>query len=79
MLGSAGPGADTHGHRPRRAKTYRNFGAEFVRLRQERIAAYKELTADVNTGRYPAPQHGVPIDDAKFAQFVARIKTQSEG
>jgi 3-methyl-2-oxobutanoate hydroxymethyltransferase len=89
MLGmGAGPGADaqylfsedvlghTHGHRPRHAKTYRNFAAEFARLQQERIAAYKEFISDVNTGRYPAPQHVVPIDDVEFAQFAARIKTQ---
>jgi 3-methyl-2-oxobutanoate hydroxymethyltransferase len=55
------------------------FAAECARLQQERIAAYKEFIADANTGRYPAPQHGVPIDDAKFAQFVARIKTQGKG
>ncbi len=89
MLGmGAGPGADaqylfsedvlgcTHGHRPRHAKTYRNFAAEFARLQQERIAAYKEFVADVNTAGYPAPQHVVPIDEVEFAQFVARIKTQ---
>ncbi len=68
MLGmGAGPGADaqylfsedvlghTHGHRPRHAKTYRNFAAEFARFQQERIDAYKEFTADVNTGRQPPP------------------------
>lgn len=89
MLGmGAGPGADaqylfsedvlghTHGHRPRHAKTYRNFAAEFARLQQERIAAYEEFIADVHTGVYPAPQHVVPIDDSEFAQFAARIKTQ---
>jgi 3-methyl-2-oxobutanoate hydroxymethyltransferase len=87
MLGmGAGPGADaqylfsedilghTQGHRPRHAKTYRNFAAEFARLQQERVAAYREFVADVNTGAYPASQHVVPIDDAEFEQFVARTK-----
>jgi len=91
MLGmGAGPAADaqylfsedvlghTHGHRPRHAKTYRNFAAEFARLQQERIAAYKEFIADVNTGAYPAPQHVVPIDDNEFAEFVARVKAQEK-
>jgi acyl-CoA synthetase (AMP-forming)/AMP-acid ligase II len=54
MLGmGAGPGADaqylftedvlghTDGHRPRHAKTYRNFAADFERLQQERIAGFK--------------------------------------
>ena len=59
---------------PRHAKTYRNFAAEYARLQQERIAAYREFIADVNTGAYPAPQHVVPIEDVEFAKFVARIK-----
>lgn len=87
MLGmGAGPHADaqylfsedvlghTQGHRPRHAKSYRNFAAEYARLQQERIAAYKEFIADVNTGVYPEPQHVVPIDDVEFAHFVARVK-----
>ncbi|MER8781130.1 hypothetical protein NKH60_07690 [Mesorhizobium sp. M1006] len=67
MLGtSAGPNADaqylfsedmpghTADHRPRHAKTYRNFGAEYERLQRERIAAYRELVSDVQTGAYPS-------------------------
>ncbi len=64
----------TAGHRPRHAKTYRNFAAEFARLRQERVAAYREFVADVNTGAYPAPQHVVSIDDAEFDRFVAGLQ-----
>lgn len=84
MLGmGAGPGADaqylfaedvlghTDGHKPRHAKTYRNFAAEFARLQQERIAAFKEFIADVNTGAYPQPQHNVTITDAEFEAFKA--------
>lgn len=84
MLGmGAGPGADaqylfaedvlghTDGHKPRHAKTYRNFAAEFARLQQERIAAFKEFIADVNTGAYPQPQHNVTIADAEFDAFKA--------
>jgi len=88
MLGmGAGPHADaqylfsedvlgyTPGHRPRHAKTYRNFAAEYARLQQVRIAAYREFIADVNTGAYPAPQHVVPIEDAEFNQFAARVES----
>lgn len=87
MLGmGAGPGADaqylfaedvlgyTAGHKPRHAKTYRNFAKELERLQQERVAAFKEFIADVNTGAYPALQHAVPISDAEFETFTARIK-----
>jgi 3-methyl-2-oxobutanoate hydroxymethyltransferase len=87
MLGmGAGPAADaqylfaedvlghTSGHKPRHAKTYRNFAAEYQRLQQERIAAFGEFIADVNTGAYPAPQHIVPIDDGEFERFIAGIR-----
>jgi 3-methyl-2-oxobutanoate hydroxymethyltransferase len=86
MLGmGAGPGADaqylfaedvlgcTDGHRPRHAKTYRNFAAEYARLQTERIAAFKEFIADVATGGYPQPQHNVAMPDAEFDAFKATI------
>lgn len=86
MLGmGAGPGADaqylfaedvlghTDGHRPRHAKTYRNFAAEFDRLQKERIAAFREFIADVNTGAYPQSQHNVAIGDTEFNAFKADI------
>ena len=86
MLGmGAGPGADaqylfaedvlgcTDGHKPRHAKTYRNFAAEYARLQAERVAAFKEFIADVDTGTYPQPQHNVPMADAEFDTFKAGL------
>ena len=86
MLGmGAGPGADaqylfaedvlgaTSGHKPRHAKTYRNFAAEYARLQAERIAAFREYIADVNTGAYPQPQHNVAMADAEFSSFKAGL------
>jgi len=86
MLGmGAGPGADaqylfaedvlgyTRGHRPRHAKTYRNFAAEYERLQGERVSAFKEFIADVQTGAYPATQHSVPISDEEFDRFTTSI------
>jgi 3-methyl-2-oxobutanoate hydroxymethyltransferase len=86
MLGmGAGPGADaqylfaedvlgcTDGHKPRHAKTYRDFAAEYDRLQQERIAAFREFRADVNTGAYPQAQHNVPMQDDEFNAFKAAI------
>jgi len=40
----------TRGHRPRHAKVYRDFAAEYRRLQQERVAAFKECVADVEGG-----------------------------
>ena len=86
MLGmGAGPAADaqylfsedvlghTAEHKPRHAKTYRNFAAEYERLQNERIAAFKEFIADVNSGAYPAAEHVVPIRDEEFARFMSLL------
>jgi 3-methyl-2-oxobutanoate hydroxymethyltransferase len=45
------------GHMPRHSKVYRNFAAEFERLQSERVAAFKEYVADVESGAYPEPRH----------------------
>ncbi|MEZ5478662.1 MAG: 3-methyl-2-oxobutanoate hydroxymethyltransferase [Thiolinea sp.] len=63
----------TRGHRPRHAKVYRNFRAEYDRLQQERIAAFKEYAADVESGAYPGKEHIVPIADNEFEAFMARL------
>jgi 3-methyl-2-oxobutanoate hydroxymethyltransferase len=86
MLGmGAGPGADaqylftedvlghTDGHKPRHAKTYRNFAAEYERLQKERIAAFREFIADVKTGAYPQPEHTVAMDDREFDAFLKAV------
>jgi 3-methyl-2-oxobutanoate hydroxymethyltransferase len=86
MLGmGAGPHADaqylfaedvlghTSGHKPRHAKTYRNFAAEYARLQMERVAAFKEFIADVNSGAYPQPQHVVPMANEEFERFRTAV------
>lgn len=64
----------TRGHRPRHAKTYRNFHAEYERLQHERVAAFKEFIADVDSGAYPTPEHTVLVADAEFAAFMGRLE-----
>ena len=86
MLGmGAGPWADAQylftedvlgygqNHKPRHAKTYRNFQTEYDRLQQERIAAFKELKADIDGGLYPEPQHVVSIKDEEFETFLKQV------
>jgi len=87
MLGmGAGPHADaqylfaedvlghTSGHKPRHAKTYRNFAAEYERLQKERVAAFQEFVADVNSGAYPEPQHVVTIADEEFNRLSSAFR-----
>jgi 3-methyl-2-oxobutanoate hydroxymethyltransferase len=56
---------------PRHAKAYRNFGAEYGRLQQERIAAFREYSADVHEGRFPEHCHLVEME-ASFLDEVVR-------
>ncbi len=81
----SGPGADgqflfaedvlgyTRGYRPRHAKVYGDFQAEYDRLQNERIAAFKEYAADVGSGAYPQPEHIVQIADDELAAFMKRL------
>jgi len=61
------------GHVPRHAKTYRNFAAEFDRLQQERIAAFREFRQDVESGTYPAVRHNVSTTTEELARFREMI------
>lgn len=58
------------GHYPRHARVYRNFAAEFDRLQQERIAAFREYADDVRSGAYPQKEHLVGIEPGEFKVFL---------
>lgn len=63
----------TPGHRPRHAKVYRDFAAEYERLQRERVAAFGEFRADVESGAYPEPHHLVDADPDVVAAFRAAL------
>ena len=67
------------GHYPRHSKKYRDFRTEFERLQAERVAAYGDYRADVESGVYPAAEHKLQIDDAELAQFIAALDTDEDG
>ena len=86
LLGmGAGPHADaqylfaedvlgcTRGHKPRHARSYADFAAEYDRLQQMRIDAFAAFRAEVDSGAYPAPQHVVPIADEEFDLLLAAL------
>jgi len=60
-------------HVPRHSKVYRDFAAEHARLQRERIAAFSEFRADVESGAFPEPQHLVPIKADELARFRASL------
>ena len=61
------------GHMPRHSKVYRNFAAEYDRLQAERIAAFSEYVADVNSGAYPEDRHVVRMDPNELSLFMKRV------
>ena len=63
----------TRVHQPRHAKVYRNFRAEYDRLQQERIAAFKEFAADVDSGAYPEEKHVVRMTEQELTSFCAMM------
>lgn len=61
------------GHIPRHAKIYRNFVAEYERLQNERIAAFQEFQADVDSGAFPDGGRIVEADEAEFEKFMTAL------
>jgi 3-methyl-2-oxobutanoate hydroxymethyltransferase len=64
----------SRGHKPRHAKVYRNFRAEYDRLQRERVAAFQEFRADVGRRAFPEDKHLVPIADAEFEAFMKGLE-----
>jgi 3-methyl-2-oxobutanoate hydroxymethyltransferase len=54
---------------PRHAKAYRNFLAEYRRLQEERIAAFREYISEVKDGSFPAGENLIAMDPAEFEAF----------
>ena len=61
-------------HKPRNGRTYRSLGPELQKIQDERVAAFREYKADVDSGRYPGYEHTVPIGDAEFDAFMQAAK-----
>ncbi|AZO20592.1 3-methyl-2-oxobutanoate hydroxymethyltransferase [Mesorhizobium sp. M1E.F.Ca.ET.045.02.1.1] len=64
------------GRYPRHAKRYRDFAAEFDRLQNERIAAFREYAEDIQSGAYPEPRHTVEADPEELRKFEAFLASE---
>jgi 3-methyl-2-oxobutanoate hydroxymethyltransferase len=61
---------ENRGHMPRHSKVYRNFAAEYDRLQQERIAAFSEFVADVESRAFPEARHVVTMAPDELDAFM---------
>src|SRR5438445_2581491 len=64
------------GRYPRHAKRYRDFAAEFDRLHNERIAAFREYAEDIQSGAYPEPRHMVEANPEELQKFEAFLASE---
>ena len=62
---------------PRHAKAYRNFAAEYQRLQQERIAAFREYIADVQNGQFPERRHLVEMEAPLLEDVIRSLTSKS--
>lgn len=65
------------GHVPRHAKQYRDLAAEEDRIQAERVAAFTEYIADVESGTFPDDSRLVIMDASELADFEARLEQES--
>ena len=63
----------TEGHVPRHSKRYRDFAAEYSRLQTERVTAFREFVADVESGAYPEAGHLVRMAPEELSAFRQRL------
>jgi 3-methyl-2-oxobutanoate hydroxymethyltransferase len=86
----AGPGCDaqylfandmlgyTEGKIPRHSKVYRDFKAEQARLQAERVAAFQEFRADVDSGAFPEDQHVVRLAPGELEVLLQELDNQAQ-
>lgn len=63
------------GHVPRHAKQYRSLAAAEDRIQAERVAAFSEYVAEVQSGAFPDESTLVPIADDELAGFKQHLET----
>jgi 3-methyl-2-oxobutanoate hydroxymethyltransferase len=59
---------------PRHSKKYADLAAEYARLQQIRVDAFKAFVSDVQTGAYPSEAYLVKAPAAEMAAFRAKLK-----
>lgn len=58
---------------PRHAKVYRDLYAMRQKMQEERVAAFKEYIADVQSGDFPDSNHVVSVEDDVVTGFIKAL------
>ena len=58
---------------PRHAEAYRDFRAEHERLQNERVAAFGEYVADVESGHFPESSNLIEMEDEVMQAFIGSL------
>ena len=67
------------GHVPRHAHQYRDLAAEEDRLQAERVSAFSEYVADVESGAFPNDNQLVGIAEDELTQFTSWLESIDDG
>ena len=59
----------TTGHVPRHAKKYANLAAEYARIQNIRVDAFKSFVTEVQTGAWPTPEYLVAAPKSEMDAF----------
>ena len=84
----SGPGADIHylfgtdilgepGRRPRHARAFDDFAAEYARLQARRVQAFAAFRSAALDATYPAPSETVAIPDPELTAFADWLESRA--
>lgn len=68
---------DGPGPFPRHTKQYRDFHSMRQHMQQERVSAFREYIADVQTKAFPAPQHVIRVAQEVVDAFLEKLDTSA--
>ncbi|NJM30748.1 MAG: 3-methyl-2-oxobutanoate hydroxymethyltransferase [Rhizobiales bacterium] len=61
------------GHVPRHSKKYADLNAEYAKIQEMRISAFKEFVKDVQTGGYPSAPYIVNAPKSEMEEFRKKM------
>jgi len=59
---------------PRHSRQYRELHKLKAQMQEERIGGFREYIADVQSGKFPGPEHVIKAPDGLIDDFLSKIK-----